>query len=192
MPWPAPLAALGAATWSDIWPHTAPELFSSWDVSLLLLTFTQQLKNKKETETEMLYGSAPRTPNKRRGLAPTKPGKVLKVNRVLCGPHSRRGGVRPGLWSSLPSVLQRRAFSNFQVESLWEVGGPLFPFSLCSHFPTYKTVKTTCYITPRAPLRIFSVFFHSIKLSSHTHLSLATYSVLLTYCHLFVPYGLIF
>lgn len=67
-----------------------------------------------------------------------------------------------------------------------------------------KQLKTTCYTTPRVTLRIFSGFFsffksflkggffHSIKLSSHTHLSLAAYSILVTYCHLLVPYGLIF
>ncbi|XP_047289257.1 protein regulator of cytokinesis 1 isoform X17 [Homo sapiens] len=38
----------------------------------------RQLKNKKQTETEMLYGSAPRTPSKRRGLAPNTPGKARK------------------------------------------------------------------------------------------------------------------
>ena len=108
--WPVPLAALGAETWSDFWPHPAPDLFSSWDVSLLLLTFTQQPKNKKRTEMEMLYGSAPWTPNKRRGLAPTKPGKVLEVNRTLWGPHGRCGGLRPGLSYSLPSVLQSWGF----------------------------------------------------------------------------------
>lgn len=58
-----------------------PELLSFWDLSFLPLTFTQQLKNKKQTETEMLYGSTPRTPNKRRGLAPSTPGKVRKVRR---------------------------------------------------------------------------------------------------------------
>ncbi|KAK1329561.1 hypothetical protein QTO34_011766 [Cnephaeus nilssonii] len=39
----------------------------------------RQLKNKKQTETEMLYGSTPRTPNKRRGMTPATPGKVRKV-----------------------------------------------------------------------------------------------------------------
>ncbi|XP_054998824.1 protein regulator of cytokinesis 1 isoform X1 [Sorex araneus] len=37
----------------------------------------RQLKNKMQTETEMLYGSAP---SKRRGLLPTTPGKVRKLN----------------------------------------------------------------------------------------------------------------
>ncbi|PNJ62212.1 PRC1 isoform 9, partial [Pongo abelii] len=38
----------------------------------------RQLKNKKQTETEMLYGSAPRTPSKRRGLVSNTPGKARK------------------------------------------------------------------------------------------------------------------
>ncbi|XP_016072619.1 PREDICTED: protein regulator of cytokinesis 1 [Miniopterus natalensis] len=40
----------------------------------------RQLKNRKQTETEMLYGSAPRTPSKRRGATPTTPGKVRRLN----------------------------------------------------------------------------------------------------------------
>lgn len=43
---------------------SSPDLLSPWDVSLLLLPVTQQLKNKKQTETEMLYGSTSRPPNK--------------------------------------------------------------------------------------------------------------------------------
>ncbi|XP_039708010.1 protein regulator of cytokinesis 1 isoform X5 [Pteropus medius] len=55
----------------------------------------RQLKNKKETETEMLYGSAPRTPNKRRGLAPTKPGKVLKLNTTTMSNATANSSIRP-------------------------------------------------------------------------------------------------
>lgn len=58
--------------------------------SLVLLSYwgylcsMQQLKNKKQTETEMLYGSAPRTPSKRPGQTPNKCGKVRKVNLSSC------------------------------------------------------------------------------------------------------------
>ena len=156
--WPVPLAALGAEIWSDFWPHPAPDLFSSWDVSLLLLTFTQQPKNKKRTEMEMLYGSAPRTLNKRRGLAPTKPGKVLEVNRTLCGPHGRRGGVRPGLSYSLPSVLQSWGFLTFRLSPFWKWVGYYFPSPSTHTIQHIKQLKTTCYITTRVPLRTFSVF----------------------------------
>nr|KAF6411400.1 protein regulator of cytokinesis 1 [Rousettus aegyptiacus] len=55
----------------------------------------RQLKNKKETETEMLYGSAPRTPNKRRGPAPTKPGKVLKLNTTTMSNATANSSIRP-------------------------------------------------------------------------------------------------
>lgn len=77
-------------------PCSTPALCSSWDVSLLLLPLTQQLKNRRQTETEMLYGSTPRTPSKRRGLAPTTPGKVRKVGGRLWT-TSNEGSWRPGL-----------------------------------------------------------------------------------------------
>nr|BAC26320.1 unnamed protein product [Mus musculus] len=44
----------------------------------------RQLKNKKQTEAEMLYGSTPRTPSKRPGQTPKKSGKVRKVNLSSC------------------------------------------------------------------------------------------------------------
>ncbi|XP_001363610.1 protein regulator of cytokinesis 1 isoform X1 [Monodelphis domestica] len=40
----------------------------------------RQLKKTQQTETEMLYGSTPRTPGKRRGPGPNTPGKVRKLN----------------------------------------------------------------------------------------------------------------
>ncbi|XP_019495766.1 PREDICTED: protein regulator of cytokinesis 1 isoform X1 [Hipposideros armiger] len=55
----------------------------------------RQLKNKKQTETEMLYGSAPRTPNKRRGLAPTTPGKVRKLNTTTISNATANSTIRP-------------------------------------------------------------------------------------------------
>lgn len=55
----------------------------------------RQLKNKKQTETEMLYGSAPRTPNKRRGLAPTTPGKVRKLNTTSISNATANSTIRP-------------------------------------------------------------------------------------------------
>ncbi|KAM7048588.1 protein regulator of cytokinesis 1 isoform 5-T5 [Molossus nigricans] len=55
----------------------------------------RQLKNKKQTETEMLYGSAPRTPNKRRGLTPTTPGKVRKLNTTIMSNATANSSIRP-------------------------------------------------------------------------------------------------
>uniref|UniRef100_A0A8C4LD78 Protein regulator of cytokinesis 1 n=1 Tax=Equus asinus TaxID=9793 RepID=A0A8C4LD78_EQUAS len=90
--------ALVAETWHQISGLAfvpISDLFSYWDLSLLLLIFTQQLKNKKQTETEMLYGSAPRTPNKRRGLAPNTPGKVRKLNTTTMSNATANSSIRP-------------------------------------------------------------------------------------------------
>ncbi|KAK1327829.1 hypothetical protein QTO34_012737 [Cnephaeus nilssonii] len=54
-----------------------------------------QLKNKKQTETEMLYGSTPRTPNKRRGMTPTTPGKVRKLNTTIMSNATANSSIRP-------------------------------------------------------------------------------------------------
>ncbi|XP_048185964.1 protein regulator of cytokinesis 1 isoform X1 [Perognathus longimembris pacificus] len=54
----------------------------------------RQLKNKKQTETEMLYGSAPRTP-KRRGLTPNTPGKVRKLNTTTMSNATANSSLRP-------------------------------------------------------------------------------------------------
>ncbi|XP_068954743.1 protein regulator of cytokinesis 1 isoform X3 [Petaurus breviceps papuanus] len=42
----------------------------------------RQLKKSQQTETEMLYGSTPRTPSKRRVLGPNTPGKVRKPSKT--------------------------------------------------------------------------------------------------------------
>uniref|UniRef100_A0A8C5KAK5 Protein regulator of cytokinesis 1 n=1 Tax=Jaculus jaculus TaxID=51337 RepID=A0A8C5KAK5_JACJA len=55
----------------------------------------RQLKNKKQMETEMLYGSAPRTPSKRRGLTPTTPGKVRKLNITTMSTATPNSSIRP-------------------------------------------------------------------------------------------------
>ncbi|XP_033044823.1 protein regulator of cytokinesis 1 isoform X3 [Trachypithecus francoisi] len=55
----------------------------------------RQLKNKKQTETEMLYGSAPRTPSKRRGLAPNTPGKARKLNTTTMSNATANSSIRP-------------------------------------------------------------------------------------------------
>nr|KAF6283539.1 protein regulator of cytokinesis 1 [Pipistrellus kuhlii] len=52
----------------------------------------RQLKNKKQTEAEMLYGSTPRTPNKRRGLTPTTPGKL---NTTTMSNATANSSIRP-------------------------------------------------------------------------------------------------
>ncbi|XP_054025033.1 protein regulator of cytokinesis 1 [Dryobates pubescens] len=49
----------------------------------------RQLKRSRETEAEMMFGSTPRTPNKRRVLGPHTPGKVRKLNGTsICTPNS--------------------------------------------------------------------------------------------------------
>lgn len=55
----------------------------------------RQLKNKKQTETEMLYGSAPRTPSKRPGVTPSKPGKVRKMNTTTMSSATPNSSIRP-------------------------------------------------------------------------------------------------
>ncbi|XP_006885224.1 PREDICTED: protein regulator of cytokinesis 1 isoform X2 [Elephantulus edwardii] len=55
----------------------------------------RHLKNKKQTETEMLYGSAPRTPSKRRGLTPGTPGKVRKLNTTTISNPTPNSSIRP-------------------------------------------------------------------------------------------------
>ncbi|XP_063651468.1 protein regulator of cytokinesis 1 isoform X16 [Pan troglodytes] len=55
----------------------------------------RQLKNKKQTETEMLYGSAPRTPSKRRGLVPNTPGKARKLNTTTMSNATANSSIRP-------------------------------------------------------------------------------------------------
>ncbi|KAM6201140.1 protein regulator of cytokinesis 1 isoform 9-T9 [Rhynchocyon petersi] len=57
----------------------------------------RQLKNKKQTETEMLYGSAPRTPSKRRGLTTNTPGKVRKLNTTTISNATANSSIRPVL-----------------------------------------------------------------------------------------------
>ncbi|CAK6442423.1 unnamed protein product [Pipistrellus nathusii] len=52
----------------------------------------RQLKNKKQTETEMLYGS---TPNKRRGMTPTTPGKVRRLNTTTMSNATANSSIRP-------------------------------------------------------------------------------------------------
>ncbi|XP_032118310.1 protein regulator of cytokinesis 1 isoform X2 [Sapajus apella] len=54
----------------------------------------RQLKNKKQTETEMLYGSAPRTPSKRRGLTPNTPGKARKLNTTTMSNATANSSIR--------------------------------------------------------------------------------------------------
>ncbi|KAM6180763.1 protein regulator of cytokinesis 1 isoform 4-T4 [Erethizon dorsatum] len=55
----------------------------------------RQLKNKKQTETEILYGSAPRTPSKRRVLTPSMPGKVRKLNTTIMSNAAANSSIRP-------------------------------------------------------------------------------------------------
>ncbi|XP_031242985.1 protein regulator of cytokinesis 1 isoform X4 [Mastomys coucha] len=55
----------------------------------------RQLKNKRQTETEMLYGSTPRTPNKRPAPASNKSGKVRKMNTTTMSSATPNNSIRP-------------------------------------------------------------------------------------------------
>ncbi|NP_001369316.1 protein regulator of cytokinesis 1 isoform 7 [Mus musculus] len=55
----------------------------------------RQLKNKKQTEAEMLYGSTPRTPSKRPGQTPKKSGKVRKMNTTTMSSATPNSSIRP-------------------------------------------------------------------------------------------------
>ncbi|XP_036590881.1 protein regulator of cytokinesis 1 isoform X2 [Trichosurus vulpecula] len=54
----------------------------------------RQLKKTQQTETEMLYGSTPRTPSKRRVLAPNTPGKVRKLNSTTVSTVTPNSTIR--------------------------------------------------------------------------------------------------
>ncbi|XP_010209403.1 PREDICTED: protein regulator of cytokinesis 1 [Tinamus guttatus] len=69
----------------------------------------RHLKKSRQTETEMLYGSTPRTPIKRRLLGPHPSGKVRKVNcTTIAGPAPNSTGrsvLGRTLYRSPPSWL---------------------------------------------------------------------------------------
>ncbi|KAM7330603.1 hypothetical protein ACRRTK_009792 [Alexandromys fortis] len=67
----------------------------------------RQLKNKKQTETEMLYGSAPRTPCKRPGMTPNKPGKVRKMNTTTMSSATPNSSIRPVFGTMYHSPISR-------------------------------------------------------------------------------------
>ncbi|XP_027708015.1 protein regulator of cytokinesis 1 isoform X2 [Vombatus ursinus] len=54
----------------------------------------RQLKKTQQTETEMLYGSTPRTPSKRRVLGPNTPGKVRKLNSTTVSSATPNSTIR--------------------------------------------------------------------------------------------------
>ncbi|XP_074151278.1 protein regulator of cytokinesis 1 isoform X1 [Sminthopsis crassicaudata] len=54
----------------------------------------RQLKKTQQTETEMLYGSTPRTPSKRRVLGPNTPGKVRKLNSTTVSAVTPNSTIR--------------------------------------------------------------------------------------------------
>ncbi|XP_035298324.1 protein regulator of cytokinesis 1 isoform X9 [Cricetulus griseus] len=64
-------------------------------------TLPKQLKNKRQTEAEMLYGSAPRTPSKRPGLTPNKPGKVRKMNTTTMSSATPNSSIRPAFGGTM-------------------------------------------------------------------------------------------
>ncbi|ERE76388.1 protein regulator of cytokinesis 1 isoform 2 [Cricetulus griseus] len=61
----------------------------------------RQIKNQRQTETEMLYGSAPRTPSKRPGLTPNKPGKVRKMNTTTLSSATPNSSIRPAFGGTM-------------------------------------------------------------------------------------------
>uniref|UniRef100_A0A8C2LBX1 Protein regulator of cytokinesis 1 n=1 Tax=Cricetulus griseus TaxID=10029 RepID=A0A8C2LBX1_CRIGR len=68
----------------------------------------RQIKNQRQTETELLYGSAPRTPSKRPGLTPNKPGKVRKMNTTTLSSATPNSSIRPAFGGTMyhsPSVV---------------------------------------------------------------------------------------
>ncbi|XP_042328578.1 protein regulator of cytokinesis 1 isoform X2 [Sceloporus undulatus] len=62
----------------------------------------RQLKKSRQIEEEMMYGSSPRTPNKRRVLAFTTPGKMRKLNTTACTPNSTMRSALGGSVFSAP------------------------------------------------------------------------------------------
>ncbi|KFV08552.1 Protein regulator of cytokinesis 1, partial [Pterocles gutturalis] len=54
----------------------------------------RQLKKSRQIETEMMYGSTPRTPIKRRVLGPHTPGKVRKLNGTSISSATPNSTVR--------------------------------------------------------------------------------------------------
>ncbi|XP_056662271.1 protein regulator of cytokinesis 1 isoform X7 [Monodelphis domestica] len=80
----------------------------------------RQLKKTQQTETEMLYGSTPRTPGKRRGPGPNTPGKVRKPSRTpsrpgqRTAPLGRQGHNKENIELS-GSILTARTFKGFQI-----------------------------------------------------------------------------
>ncbi|XP_069899393.1 protein regulator of cytokinesis 1 isoform X2 [Dipodomys merriami] len=89
-----PIAAQGGACGLNRAP-IVQVLRCLWGLTMAAPYFsTQQLKNKKQTETEMLYGSAPRTP-KRRGLTPNTAGKVRKLNTTTMSNATPNSSLRP-------------------------------------------------------------------------------------------------
>lgn len=93
-----------AAAWSRL---AEAALLLGWAVSAGCLT--QQLKKSRQIEAEMMYGSTPLTPIKRRVLGPHTPGKMRKVKLCVqqCGCAGPRGVTTalPGL--GLPLVPHR-------------------------------------------------------------------------------------
>ncbi|XP_030045524.1 protein regulator of cytokinesis 1 isoform X2 [Microcaecilia unicolor] len=47
----------------------------------------RQMKKTRQTEEEMLFGSVPKTPGKRRILGPTTPSKIRKPGQIVRTPH---------------------------------------------------------------------------------------------------------
>ncbi|XP_008939770.1 PREDICTED: protein regulator of cytokinesis 1, partial [Merops nubicus] len=61
----------------------------------------RQLKKSRQMETEMMYGSTPRTPIKRRVLGPHTPGKVRKLNGTSISSATPNSTIRSAFGGTL-------------------------------------------------------------------------------------------
>nr|XP_060611436.1 protein regulator of cytokinesis 1 [Anolis sagrei ordinatus] len=83
----------------------------------------RQLKKSRQIEEEMMYGSSPRTPNKRRGMGLTTPGKVRKLNITASTPNTTmRSTLRGSLFNSPAASVSRPPLSGRKVRC-----GPVLP-----------------------------------------------------------------
>uniref|UniRef100_K7FZ29 Protein regulator of cytokinesis 1 n=1 Tax=Pelodiscus sinensis TaxID=13735 RepID=K7FZ29_PELSI len=84
----------------------------------------KQERKSRQIEEEMLYGSAPRTPSKRRGLGANTPGKVRKVNGPRCpAPPPSAGSRSPFGGALFHSPVARPPPSGGKVSPASSAGG---------------------------------------------------------------------
>ncbi|XP_061855552.1 protein regulator of cytokinesis 1 isoform X2 [Colius striatus] len=61
----------------------------------------RHLKKSRQIETEMMYGSTPRTPSKRRVLGPHTPGKIRKLNGTTLSSATPNSTARSGFGGTI-------------------------------------------------------------------------------------------